>query len=320
MKGLKISNETKVGALTAITITLLVLGYNFMKGKPLFTSTKTYYVMYDRVEGLTSNNPVTVNGYRVGQVSNVELQQGEKISFKVELEMGSDVVIKEGSIARIINADFFNSKAIELELSPTGEVVKNNGTLAGEIEPALISSISSIAAPLKEKVESILISLDSVFGGESGENLRRTINHVEHITRNFKNTSTNLDKMIAEQKVRLDEILGNVVSISQNLKNNGPKLNSIINNLNRFSDTIATLDIRKVVTDAQSVMAQVEAITDKINKGEGSIGLLLNDKELYENLTKSSSSLDSLLKDMKEHPKRYVHFSIFGRKEKKDKK
>jgi phospholipid/cholesterol/gamma-HCH transport system substrate-binding protein len=312
----KVSNETKVGALTAVAITVLVLGYNFLKGKDLFTRTKTYYAIYERVDGLTKSNPVTINGYRIGQVTSVELQPKDSMKIKVTIEVVGNFDVHEGSVARIYNADFFGTKSIELLLSNTGNELESGGKLASDMEGSLMSSISEIAAPLKDKVENILVSLDSVFGGQSGAHLRRTITNIDVITHNFKSTSANLDKLVAQQTVKLDVIFNNVLSISNNLKKNNEAITATIANLKQVSDTLAAVRIQQIVAKAEKALDDVATITEKINKGEGSLGLLVNDKALYDNLQKSSVSLDELLKDLKAHPKRYVHFSIFGKKDK----
>lgn len=320
MKGIKISNETKVGVLAAISITVLVLGFNFMKGKSLFARNHTYYAVYTRVEGLAPSNPVLVNGYRVGQVSSVKMiLNNDSMVFKVSFNVREDLPININSIAKIINADLFGSKAIEIVMGKAGTPLAEGNELKSEVEPALLSTVASVAAPLKEKVEAILVSLDSIFSGQSGRDLRNTFSHIETITKNFESTSANLDHMIAEETKKLDEIFTNVVSISNNLKNNNQKITSAINNLERFSDTLASIQLKKIVQDAENTLAQVASITDKINKGEGSLGLLVNDKQLYNSLDASAKSLDALLKDMEANPKRYVHFSIFGRKDKKPK-
>jgi phospholipid/cholesterol/gamma-HCH transport system substrate-binding protein len=313
----KVSNETKVGALTAVAITVLVLGYNFLKGKDLFTRTKTYYAIYESVDGLTKSNAVTINGYRIGQVSSVELLPQDSMKIKVTIEVVGNFEVREGSVAKIYNADFFGTKSIELLVSNTGTELESGSQLVSNKEASLVSSISEIAAPLKEKVEKLVVSLDSVFGGRSGQHLKSTITNIDNITKNFKNTSENLDAMIAQQSAKLDVIFNNVVSISNNLKQNNAAITATISNLKQVSDTIAALHIQQIVAKAESALQDVATITEKINKGEGSLGLLVNDKALYDNLQKSSASLDELLKDLKAHPKRYVHFSIFGKKDKK---
>lgn len=319
MKGIKVSNETKVGALTAIAITMLVLGYNFLKGKDLFTSTNTYYAIYDRVDGLAASNPVTINGYRIGQVTKVTLITEDSVRLKVAFEVNSDVQVGDSAIAKIFDADLFGSKAIELVLRDTvpQKILKNGDTLISLVQPSLATSVSAIVSPVKDKAESLIESLDSVFGGETGNDLKGTIANLNAITTNFKNTSKRLEGIVASQEKRLDIIFANVQSISTNLKNNNEAITATIQNLKSVSDTLAALKIQNLVAKAESALAQVNAITEKINNGEGSIGLLVNDKKLYNNLNQSSASLDELLKDLKAHPKRYVHFSIFGRKDKK---
>lgn len=317
MKGLKVSNETKVGALTAIAITLLVLGYNFLKGKDLFTKTKIYYAVYERVDGLVASNPVTINGYRIGQVTNVALMPDDSMKLRVRMEIVGSIDIGEGSVARIYNVDFFGSKAIEILLSGNPKTVEDGGQLNSQLEPSLQSSLSTAINPLKAKIEALVVSLDSIVGGSSGENLQSAVASLSVITKNFESTSQQIDKLVADEGQRLHQIFGNVVAISENLKNNNENINTAITNLRKLSDTLAAANIKQVVANAENALKEVAAITEKINKGEGSIGLLVNDKKLYENLEKSSASLDALLKDMKEHPKRYVHFSIFGKKDKK---
>lgn len=317
MKGFKVSNETKVGALTAIAITILVLGYNFLKGKDLFTSTTTYHAIYTRVDGLAASNPVTVNGYRVGQVTAVNLIKQDSLRVKVTFEVNSDIVVRDSTIAKIVNSDFFGSKSIELALSDKKLILNEGDTLISEMEPALISSVTSIVTPIKDKAENLIVSLDSVFGGESGKKLQGTIANLNAITANFKVTSVKLDVIVEEQKSKLSVIADNVKSITTNLKNNNEAITATINNLKSISDTLAAVEIQSLVEKAKTTLAQVNTITEKINNGEGSLGLLVNDKQLYTDLDETAKSLDALLKDMKENPKRYVHFSIFGRKDKK---
>lgn len=291
-----------------------------MKGKSVFARNHTYYALYNHVDGLAPSNPVIVNGYRVGQVTSVKMiLKEDSIVFKVAFEVRADLPVSQNSIAKIVSTDLFGSKGIEVLVGKAAAPLASGNELKGDVEPAMLSTIANIAAPLKDKVETILVSLDSIFSGQSGRDLRNTFSHIETITKNFEATSANLDHLIAEETKKLDEIFSNVVSISTNLKNNNQKITQAINNLERFSDTLASIQLKKIVQDAESTLAQVAAITEKINKGEGSLGLLVNDKQLYTNLDASAKSLDALLKDMKENPKRYVHFSVFGRKDKKPK-
>ena len=243
----KVSNETKVGALTAIAITVLILGYNFLKGKNLFTRTNTYYAVYDRVDGLVNSNPVTVKGYRVGQIASISLMPNDSMKVKVTIEVDSDVAVGDSSIAKIVSLDLLGSKAIELIPSGKPKLLETGSMLIGQTEPSLMSSVAQVAEPLKVKIENILVSLDSVFGGESGQHLQSTISNIDHITQNFKSTSATLDQLVAEQSKRLDEIFNNVLSISSNLKNNNENINAAITNLRRLSDTLAAANIQQVV-------------------------------------------------------------------------
>lgn len=310
---MKVSNETKVGALTAIAITILVLGYNFLKGKDLFTSTTTYHAIYTRVDGLAASNPVKVNGFRVGQVTKVNLVKGDSLLVEVSFEVNSDIIVGDSTIAKIISADFFGSKSIELVMrdSLSRNVLSNNDTVIGLLEPSLLSSAGSVITPMREKAENLIVSLDSVFGGESGKKLKGTIANLNAITANFKNTSEDLEVIVAEQRNKLNAIMDNVKSISTNLRNNNEAITATIKNLRSVSDTLAAVKIQSLVDNAKNTMAQVNAITEKINSGEGSLGLLVNDKKLYNDLDESAKSLDALLKDLKANPKKYVHFSIW---------
>ncbi|TNE81157.1 MAG: MCE family protein [Bacteroidetes bacterium] len=315
LQHMKISNESKVGIFTAIALTILILGYNFLKGRDLFTRTNTYYAEFSKVDGLVPSNPVLISGYRIGQVTSVDpVVYGDSIRFRVSIEVQKSMEIPVNSTIKIYSADLFGSKAIEMLRGNSTEVAVNHAQLEGFMEPGLVENLSKITLPLREKVESILSGLDSTMNGPEGEALKESMRQLPITMARMNGTLASLESTM---NGRVQEIMTNANKIVKNLADNGENIDMAIANFRSFSDTLSALELQAVVTNATSALAQLNTTLTNINDGNGSLGKLATDEALYTNLKDASASLDALLKDMKEHPKRYVSFSVFGKKDKK---
>ncbi len=303
---MKVSNETKIGALTAVAITVFVLGYNFLKGKEVFTDTKDYYAVFDRIDGLKVSNPVITNGIAIGRVSDLQLRKDGKIV--ATLTMKQETFVPQNSLAKLISADILGAKAIDLVFSKSIVEASDNDTLMSEIAMGLSDQI----APIKDKAEKMISSIDSLAGSVNALMNDKFKADLQSSMSSLKVTLANFETSSA----KLSTIADNVNSLTANLKNNNDKINNILNNANTFSDSLAKANVAGTVARANKALAEVAAITEKINKGEGSMGLLINDKKLYDNLSATTADMDKLMIDLKENPSRYIHFSVFGRKEK----
>lgn len=320
----KVSNEAKVGALTALAITILLLGFNFLKGNDLFSSSRIFYAVYDDVDGLTKSNAVVINGYKVGQVTLVQMLPDKKLLVAFELK--SDIHISKFDTSKIMANDLFNTKVIRLSNCNLQPEAQEHDTLVAFLQPGMGKMITDALSPLKAKIEKLIVVIDSAASGikgsmtgANGDDLTKSINDLKQTLSNLKDMSASLSSLVGDEKSKFNQILSNVASITKNFKDNNDLLSKTLKNVKNITDSLAAADFKKTIEETKNVMAGLNATVKKINNGEGSLGLLINDKKLYDNLQKSTDDLDKLLIDMKASPSRYVHFSLFGKKEKKKK-
>ncbi len=312
---MKIKNETKVGILATVAIAILVLGYSFLKGNDVFTSENTYYATYDRVDGLSVSKPIFVNGYQIGRVSGLTLQPSGLIL--TEFKIDKKYRLPENTLARIASTDLLGSKAIVFELGNSAVFAQDGDTLQADIQKNIMEQVE----PIQKKAESVFAVLDSILTSvnntmnpEFQRNINRSLASIASTLNTLENTAKQVDGMVGTEKSKISGILSNMESISSNFNNNSEKLNQIFANLETVSDKAARLNFEETMTKANMAVADLQMVVNDINSGKGSMGKLLKDEELYNNLEDASKSLDNLIIDVKENPKRYIHFSVFGRK------
>ena len=310
---MKISKEIKTGILVVIAIAIFVFGFNFLKGKDIFNSRDIYYAVYPQVSGIVESNPVQINGFKIGRIKKIELLDASGRLVVTMAISDQKVKIPKGTVAKIVSSDLLGAKAIELVLGKSNDMVKDGDTLTAQIDPSLQQSVEGAIKPLKDKAEKLIASIDSimtvvqaVFDNNARDNLSKSFNNIKHALETFDRTSMRLDTMIASEKNKISVIFSKVESISTNLANNNDKISSAIRNFSSISDTLAKANLTKTIENANSALSSVSSVMEKINKGEGTAGLLVHDDKLYKNLTASSASLDSLLKDMEVNPWRYI--------------
>jgi len=315
---LKISNETKVGALTSIAIAILFIGYSFLKGNNVFSSENTFYTEYDNVDGLAVSKPVLVSGFQIGRVSDLTLQPNGKI--RTEFKIKNEYDIPSNTVARIVSADLLGSKAIVFELGNSTTMARNGDPLLSDVQANLMEKVE----PLQKKIENLVVKLDSVLSGVNtvlDENFQRdfksSVHSISVSLKNLEKITGDVDGLMGAEKNRLSKILSNMESITMNFKNNNEKINSILANLDNLSDDLSKTEIKATVDNANQAMKDVMEITNKINTGEGSLSQLIHDEKLYNNLTNAPESLNQLVKDLKENPGKYLKISIFGKKDTK---
>jgi len=312
---MKISNETKVGILATVAIAVLIIGYSFLKGNDVFSSDRTYYATYDRVDGLSVSKPVMVNGYQIGRVSKMQLLASGEIL--TEFKIKHDYAIPANTIARIASTDLLGGKAIVFELGDSPEYAEDGDTLRANIQRNILEQVE----PVQKKAEAVVAVLDSVLTSINNtinqdfqRNFNRSIASIANTLNTLEHTTTQVDAIVGTQRTKLANILSNVEDISANFKNNNERISSILTNLDQVTDQVAKANFQQTIDHANTAVADLQKIVDNIHNGKGSVGLLLNDDKLYDNLNNASKNLDNLMIDMKQNPGRYVHFSIFGRK------
>jgi len=313
---LKIKNETKVGVLATVAIAILVLGYSFLKGNDVFTSENTYYAYYDRVDGLTVSKPVLVNGYQIGRVSGLSLTREGTIL--TEFKIDKKFEIPKNTIARISSTDLLGGKAIVFELGDSQNIALTGDTLDAGVQKNIMEQVEPIqkkAEAIFAVMDSVLTSVNNTINPEFQKNINRSLASIANTLNTLEHTAIQVDGMVGLEKSKISGILSNVESISRNLNNNNQKLTQIFTNLERVSDNAARVNFEETMNKANMAVANLQSIVDSIDTGKGSLGKLVNDDKLYNNLEDASKSLDNLIIDVKENPKRYIHFSVFGRKD-----
>lgn len=322
---MKIKKEVKIGFVMLLAIALLFWGANFLKGNDIFSHNRYFYAVYDHVDRLAPSNPVTVNGFKVGQVESVEFLPGQVGQLVVRIAITEESLeIPKGSKAKIVSLDILGSKAIDLQLSKSLEIAATGDTLESDLEATFTEVVNQEIAPLKKKAEDLLNTVDSaiviissIFSVDARASLDNSFTNISSSLATFNKTMTRIDGIVEQEEEHMKAIIYNVQSITRNLAQNNESLNNTLENIEAITDSLAGANLKQTVINASIAMQQLAEIVEKVNSGQGSMGMLLNNDTLYRNLEASAADLDQLLLDMRLNPERYVHFSIFGRKKDK---
>ncbi|MCW3071572.1 MAG: hypothetical protein JWO44_1462 [Bacteroidetes bacterium] len=305
-----------------VAIGCFLYGFSFLKGKNLFSTQRKFYAVYKDIDGLVEANPLLINGFRVGMVGEIQLSKDTSKSVIVTLILNDEVDIPRNSIAKVISSDILGSKAVQLEIGDSTVLAQNGDTLTSASEENLKSSVNKVVAPLQKKASDLLSSIDSVmvvvqqvFNENARANLSKSFESIKLAITSLQNTAYRLDTLVYTEKAKISSILTKVNVLAKTLADNSDKLGNVISNFSNISDSLAKSNIMSAINNADVALSQASVILTKINKGEGTMGMLINNDSLYRKLDKSSEDLDRLLKDLRINPERYVHISVFGRKD-----
>ncbi len=309
-----------------VTLSLFIWGFNFLSGKDVFSRERTFYAVYDQVNGLNAANPVVVNGFKVGQVQDISFLPGKSGKILVEFTItNNDIEIPKNSVAKLFSSDILGSRAIDLILGDATTYAKEGDTLSTALGATLGEEVSAQMLPIKKKFESVMLSIDSVlviikavFNENTRQNLALSFESIKLTIRNLEHTTYNIDTLVTTQRYKLAGIISNVESISANIKNNNDKITNIITNFSNLSDTLAKAKITSTINNANDALKEFNDIITRVNNGEGTLGQLINNDSLYKNLEASSVQLNQLIEDIKLNPQRYLHFSVIGRGKKQN--
>ncbi|HMR93053.1 MAG TPA: MlaD family protein [Chitinophagaceae bacterium] len=313
---MKINNETKVGLLTVAALALLIMGFNFLKGKDLFDRSKKIYAVFTKLGSLANSNEVKINGLTIGTVYEMQETDKDVSGIRVTIRLTRDINIPANSVAYIsANLVGIGSSSIIIEPGDSKEYLKHGDQIETRIDEGILGGLSSEVAPTLTKVRQSLDSLNRVFG-----NLNRlmdgdTKNNLQHTIANFSQISNSLNRLLSDPSSSLNTSLNNLSAITSNLKNNNDSITAIISNAGQFTATLSKLELEKTMDTLQSAISSLKTSINKISSNEGTLGALINDRTLYNKLTNVMLSAEILLDDLRAHPKRYVNLSIFGRKD-----
>ncbi|MEW7291682.1 MlaD family protein [Aquimarina sp. 2304DJ70-9] len=306
---MKFTREVKTGILAICAIALLIFGYSFLKGKNLLENDRTLYAVYDNVEGLIPSSPVTINGLVVGQVVSINFAD-TKGNLVVEFNVDSDFSFSKNSEAKVYGGGLIGGKSLAIiPKYEQGLEAKDNDTLPGRIEAGLLELVNDRLTPLQEKLEAaitdadtLLTSVNGILNVDNKNNLNSIFKDLSISIKQFKGTSIRLNNLMATNEEKLNRAFSNADEISAKL--------------NKVSDSLSQINVKKIGKELEVVLANFEKISKDLNSGKGTAGKLLKDDKLYNNLEKTSKELELLLQDLRLNPTRYINVSVFGKKNK----
>ena len=311
------SKESKIGLLVTLSILVFFAGFYFLKGADLFSGENKYYIYYDNVQGLQTSAAVMVKGLGVGRVSDIELIDSEKVKVTVAVSKGVDIMV--GTVAELASADSLGTEVIKLRQGAGTTIADAEATLEGVIESGVIDNLSVEISPLVKDLRHVVASLDTVLVGVSGvlnestaNSLANTVTSLDLTMKNFSELAEKLNR----ESDNLTGIIQNAKSITDNLADNNEEISKIIKNAETTTDQLASAPIQETINELKSASAQLDILLQKINSSQGTLGMMVNDKQLYDNLTNSLSTLNALMADINAHPSRYINVTIFGKRKK----
>lgn len=296
------TKEVKIALTAIVGIVVLFYGLQFLKGLNVFSTDITYYVAFDDVSGLSPSSPVYANGYRVGVVKSLNYDYNPQGKIVAELDLNKNMRVPRGSHAELAS-DLLGNIKINLVLSEDPiNMIGHGDTIPGEMEMGMMTKVSKMLPAIEHmmpKLDSIITSLNMLLADPA---LRNTLHNVEGMTGNLNATSAELKSLSASLNREVPDMMN--------------KANGVLDNTQQLTGNLAAIDVEGMAAKVNQTLANVEQMTQKLNSNEGTLGLLMRDATLYNNLSSTAASADSLLIDFKAHPKRYVHFSVFGKKDK----
>ena len=299
---MKLTKEIKIALVAIVGILVMYFGINFLKGMNLFSTNNAYYMTFDDIQGLGASTPIYADGYKVGTVDGLEYDYKENGPIKVKVDIIKDLRIPQGSKAEIVKDLMGNLQVnLLLENNPR-ERVEPGGIIPGAVNGGMMDKAANLVPVVEKmlpKLDSILTSVNALLADPA---LAASLHNVETITSNLTVSTRELNTLMAGLNKQVPGMIG--------------KANGVLDNTNRLTANLASLDVQGTLNKVNQTLESAHQFTEKLNSNQGSLGLLMNDTKLYDNLTSTMSHADSLVIDLKAHPKRYVHFSVFGRKDK----
>ena len=324
---MKITKEIKTGVIAILAIGVLVTGINFLKGNSFFGGDEVYYAYFPNSGGVTVANSIVVNGVGIGKVLDVSLSGNSDSLKKVKITFNiqeSDFKIPKGSILEAGSVDLFN-KGLLLSLNPdlSAGFFQPGDAIQGIVSTDITTQVKSYADPLVKKVQVALTSIDKMVNSLSAfwdttanSQIKGSMKELQMAIHKLGNVAGEVESMLISEKMKFSKIMSNVEAISSNLKESNDKVAAIIGNTKKITDDLVTADFKSVIQHASSTLKNLNAVLDNAQNGNGTLGKLLRDEKLYNELVQTNKALQNLVIDLNVHPERYIHFSVFGAKSK----
>lgn len=325
---MRIPREAKIGLFAVVSLAALYFGYNFLRGKKFFSRQNTYYVVYNTIDGVNKSTPIYYKGLKVGQVEELGFLRTDSANRIIAtLIIDQNIMLSRSSEAKIVSMDLLGGKAISLIVPDLLNPIFKGDTILGTQEIGIGESITGMIEPMKDKAENVMVSLnkvlvqfEKVLGSGGSDNLNAGINDLAQTMKNLNMATAELNQLIHNESGRLTKTSSNIESITSNFRKSNEEVEASLKNIKLLTDSLSDAPIKSMIIELQKTSVQLAQVAEKLNKGEGSAGKMINDPQLYDNLNKSSNELQALLKDLKDYPGRYVNVSLFGGPAKKAEK
>jgi phospholipid/cholesterol/gamma-HCH transport system substrate-binding protein len=316
----KISNETKVGAIAVVSVALLILGFNFLKGKKLWSHDTMLTGKYSNVQGLQNSNPIIINGLQVGTVYKISTDKDMR-EIMVDMNITKDINIPKNSIA-IIKANPIGTTSIEIKLGDAVANLKNKDTIYTENSSGVFDDVLKKVDPVLYEVRKAVGSIDTLLGNfnsmldpNAKNNIAAILANLNMVTGSMLQSTASLNTLLNAQNGALAKSLNNVNSITGNFASNNEKVSSVMTNLDKTTSQLASLNFKRTLDTLDRTINELKNIVNKFDNNNGTLGKLINDPTLYKNLASTGNKLNLLLDDIRVNPKRYVSISVFGKKQ-----
>ena len=305
---MKFTKEVGIGILVILGTLMSVFSYNYLKGINLFEKTRTFKVVYTKVDGLSPSNPVTLNGYKIGKVQRINFNSNDTKELIVDIVIENEVKFSKTSKAELYETGLIGGKAIAIIPDYDNNAVAESGDyLIGSVKPGLTDLVNQIMPQIQLQLEAVmkkagvvLSNINTLFDEETKESLKSSIDEFASLTNSLSETSGNINDFIKDNSPNLTTTIDNLNATSLKMKD--------------MSNSMSEVDLNLILTNLDSTISNLNNITNKLNQGEGTLGKLIYDDGLFKNLDNATKNLEELIEDIKLNPKRYVHFSIFGKK------
>ena len=308
---MKFTKEIKVGFLAVLGIMMSVFSYNYLKGINLFDKNRKFIVKYEKVDGLSVSNPVTMNGFKIGKVQKINFNSKNTRELLVDIIIDNDVIFPKTSLAELYETGLIGGKAIAIipDYKNDSTIAIDGDYLKGVIKPGLTELVNQILPQVQLQIEAVmknaeivLQNINTLFDVETKKELKSSIEDFSNLTSSLSETSDEISKLIADN--------------SENLTNSLSDFRSASNNIKSITDSLNSDDIKSITINLNSLVNNLNSITTSLKNSEGTAGKLINDKSIYDNLENATNQLNRLIEDIKLNPNRYINFSVFGKKNK----
>ena len=281
-------------------LVVLYSGVNFLKGENIFSNKRLFYAIYDNVNGLTISRPVTVNGFRVGQVSGIDFHSANQANLIVQVAIEEDIYFSTNAILEIYDSDILGAKSLELKMIEGQQTAMSGDTLFGSIATGLTSEVSEQFGSVKVGLDQLIISFD-------------------HVLKEIKELSNTANRLLSNNEDRLSQSIHSIEAIASTLENQTQNINNTITNISTFSNNLNSIDFVLLSTQMLDISNQLESLLVELNSGNGSVSKFINEDSIYYDLSNTIQSMDNLLIDIKNNPKKYINLSLWGGDKKSNK-